>query len=188
MNERGVCLALINWYSVVQRVENGTLSRGEVIPSVCTASIKKFVQAGLDGLPLDRINPFRLISIFPTSQEVIEWRWDLKQLVRHEHPWRLHQWVSSGFDEPKAQKVRGRTFKQAQSHKSAGSIAWLRSLHRSHSPQTGPFSICMHREDAVTVSYTAVSVFGSRARMEHVRGALCNSSEVSHHSLHVARA
>ena len=188
LNEQGISLALINWYSVGQRLKRGTLSRGEVIPSVSTEKAANFIDAGLNDLPLDRINPFRLICAFPASREVIEWRWDLKRLVYQDHQWELRQWVSSGFDEPRAQEVRGGAFQRARHQKSAGSLVWLKRLHRSHLPQEGPFSICMHREDAVTVSYTAVSVFGRRARMEHVRGAPCNNSEFSHHALQVPRA
>src|SRR5213083_21809 len=36
LNDKGVSLALINWYSVAQRVKKDTLSRGGVIPSVST--------------------------------------------------------------------------------------------------------------------------------------------------------
>ena len=36
------------------------------------------------------------------------------------------------------------------------SLAWMRRLHRSHVPAPGPFSICVHREDARTVSYTEI--------------------------------
>ncbi|HSU55078.1 MAG TPA: hypothetical protein VLT36_13555, partial [Candidatus Dormibacteraeota bacterium] len=120
---------------------------------------------------------------FAASRAVTEWGWDLKQLVRREHPWRPHQWVSSGFDELRAQQVRGRTFEKAESQESAGSIDWLRSLHQSHSPRKGPFSTCMHREDAVTVSYTEVGVLANRATMKHVLGAPCSSRQVS--SLHL---
>ena len=106
-------------------------------------------------------------------------------LVLTGRPVKYQQWVSSGFDEPRAQEVRGGAFQRAQRQRSARSLVWLRRLHRSHLPQEGPFSICMHREDAVTVSYTEVSVFGNRARLEHLRGAPCNSSEVSRHYLQV---
>jgi len=39
----------------------------------------------------------------------------------------------------------------------------------------------MHREDAVTVSYTEISVFGNRARMEYVGGAPCSSKASRYH-------
>jgi hypothetical protein len=181
LNSTGVSLALINWYSVGQQAKTDTLSRGGVIPSVITDKAEQSVDAGLNNLPLDRINPFRLIGVFPSSQEVFEWRWDLKQLVRNNHLWRLQQWVSSGFDEPRAQEVRGRAFERAQRQKTAGSLVWLRRLHCSHWPQEGPFSTCMHREDAVTVSYAEVSVLKNRARMWHVRGSPCSSDDLSLH-------
>ena len=181
LNDSGVCLALINWYSVAGRVKRGSLSRGNVILSVGAASTGNFVDAGLKGLPLRRVNPFRLIVVFPASRKIIEWRWDSKRLVREAHRWRLQQWVSSGLDEPRAQQVRGRTFKEVQSQSSVGSLNWLRRLHRSHSPQAGAFSTCMHRQDAATVSYTEVSVLGKAVGMRYIHGAPCSRSKVSSH-------
>src|SRR5258708_6779477 len=73
LNEQGVSLALINWYSVVDRAKTDSLSRGKVIPSVVNSSEWKCMQAGLNELLLERINPFRLICVFPSSQEIVEW-------------------------------------------------------------------------------------------------------------------
>ena len=179
LNDEGVTFALINWYSVTAKVEVNFVSRGVIIPSLTAADSPALASTGLAALSLDRINPFRLICVFPASQEITEWSWDLKELVRQTHRWRLQQWVSSAYDEPRAQQVRGRTFEQARSQKSLGALDWLRRLHRSHSPQEGPFSTCMHREDGATVSYTEVCASRSRARMRHVQGAPCTSFEVS---------
>src|SRR5439155_24540648 len=101
--DRGACLALINWYSVPARVKISPISRGQVIKSAIVCDRSDFVDAALRGLPLAEINPFRLIGVFPMSNEIAEWRWDLKKLVRKHHRWRAQQWISSGFDEPKAQ-------------------------------------------------------------------------------------
>jgi hypothetical protein len=154
VNGHGATLALINWYSITARVGGKAVSRGEVINPMSAASSADFADAALHGLPLNRINPFRLIGVFPVTGEIIEWRWNLKQLVRKNLPWKSQQWISSGFDEPTAQRVRGKSFQRAGRQHSAGSLDWLRRLHRSHSPQTGPFSTCMHRTDAGTVSYS----------------------------------
>ena len=175
LNNRGVSLALINWYSVTARAKDNPISRGMIIPPLCSAETTERVNSGLASLPLHQINPFRLIGVFPGSQEIIEWRWDLNQLIQKCHRWRSQQWISSGFDEPTAQKVRSKTFRQAQAQKSAGTISWLRRLHRSHSPQKGPFSTCMHRDDAVTVSYTELCFTHGRASMRHTRGAPCSN-------------
>ena len=175
-NNTGASLALINWYSATARTRANTISRGKIIPSLCTADTAALVHAGLAAIPLDRINPFRLIGVFPSSKEIIEWRWDLKELIRKDHRWRAQQWISSGFDESAAQKSRNKVFKQAQAQKSVETIGWLRRLHRSHLPLVGPFSTCMHRDDAATVSYTEISVRRGSATMRHICGPPCNGA------------
>ncbi|MFO1512817.1 MAG: NRDE family protein [Verrucomicrobiota bacterium] len=183
VNDHGVTLALINWYSVTDRVGGKTISRGEVVTSVSAAITLDAAEAALQGLPLNRLNPFRLIGVFPETGEIVEWRWNLKRLVRKRHPWKTRQWISSGFDEPTAQRVRGKHFQRAGRQHSTGSLDWLRRLHRSHSPQAGPFSTCMHRADAATVSYTEITVSACRAEMHHHTGAPCQSATCSRHQL-----
>jgi len=176
LNDTGVCLALINWYAVVATGRGPAVSRGVVVHSVSSISSPHLADDALHGLPLCQINPFRLIGVFPGTHEIAEWRWDLKRLIRKNHRWRAQQWASSGFDEPAAQRVRARTFREACRQMSAGSLNWLRRLHRSHSPQSGPFSTCMHRADAATVSYTEVSVSQRKAVMHYHAGATCQRS------------
>ena len=175
VNDHGATLALINWYSITARVGGKAVSRGEVINSMSAPISPEVAAAALDGLPLNRINPFRLIGIYPAAGEIVEWRWNLKQLVRKNHRWKSQQLISSGFDERTAQRVRGKTFQRAERQYSAGSLDWLRRLHRSHSPQAGPFSTCMHRADAATVSYTEVAVSSRDATMRYHAGAPCKA-------------
>jgi len=179
VNDHGATLALINWYSITAEVGGKAVSRGEVVNAVSAATSPDSTDDAIAGLPLSRMNPFRLIGVFPMTGELTEWRWDLKKLARKNHRWKSQQWISSGFDEPGAQRVRGRTYRHAQKQKSAGSVEWLRRLHRSHLPQTGPFSTCMHRKDAATVSYTEVVVSDRHARMGYCDAAPCQSHSVS---------
>ena len=174
VNYSGVSFALINWYSIRTRVEVKSVSRGEVVKAVSFRNTAVRAYEKLELLPLKHINPFRLIGIFPETKEISEWRWDLTRLSLKKHPWQLQQWISSGFDEPQAQKIRGRAFQAAARQSSAGSLDWLRRLHRSHLPTTGPFSTCMHREDAATVSYTETSVFSRKTTMRYFDGSPCH--------------
>jgi len=176
-NNSGATVALINWYSIAARVQCNAISRGEVVNAVSTAGSPDVADVAFGELALNRINPFRLIGIYPASGEVMEWRWDLKRLVRKSHPWKTQQWISSGFDELAAQHVRGKIFRLARRQHSAASLVWLRRLHRSHAPQAGPFSTCMHRIDAATVSYTEVSVSSTRTKMLFHAGPPCKPSE-----------
>lgn len=173
LNDTGACLALINWYSVPAKVSDIAISRGEVVKSALTAGFSHEVDAILAGLPLARMNPFRLIGVFPHIGEVIEWRWSLQELERRGHHWRLGTWISSGFDEPGAQQTRGKTFSEALRQTSTGRTDWLRRLHRSHSPERGAYSTCVHRPDAATVSYTEVTVTNRTGTVRYAPGAPC---------------
>lgn len=176
LNDAGVTFALINWYSISARGGKNSVSRGKVVQAVsATASIKEAATA-LARLPLRRINPFRLIAVFPATREVVEWRWNLKTLGRASCPWKAQQWISSGYDEAEAQRIRGAVFRAAQSQKSFSSMEWLRRLHRSHAPGRGPFSTCMHREDAATVSYSEVTVTSRAVVMQHIVAAPCEEN------------
>lgn len=179
VNDCGTTFSLINWYAIPITVCGPAVSRGHVVNSVSPTASPDVAHSRLSGLPLGRINPFRLVGIFLATREIVEWRWNLKQLVRKNHHWKSQQWVSSGFDEPTAQRVRGETFRRATQQHSAGDPDWLRRLHRSHSPQAGPFSTCMHRADAATVSYTEVAVSAHRATMRFHAGAPCRNCECS---------
>ena len=174
VNDLGVTLALINWYAITARATGKAVSRGEVVNATSAATTPDFADAALAKLPLDQINPFRLIGIFPATKIVVEWRWNLNELVRKIHPWKTQQWISSGFDEPGAQRVRSRTFQNVQTQRTAGTIDWLRRLHRSHEPEPGPYSTCMHRADAATVSYAEIAVSEQRATVRYQAGAPCN--------------
>jgi len=179
LNDTGATLALINWYSVTAGVNQDAISRGEVVKAASAAGGKTDVGSALAKLPLAKINPFRLIGVFPVMGGIFEWRWDLKKLVCITHPWKSQQWISSGFDERKAQRIRGAAFRLALAQSSAGSLGWLRRLHRSHAPECGPFSTCMHRSDAATVSCTEIEYTPRHATMRHHRGAPCRARKHS---------
>jgi hypothetical protein len=173
VNDTGVTLALINWYSITSHVTGQATSRGEVVKLALSSDSPALVNTMLKELPLARVNPFRLIGVFPSDKAVVEWRWNLQHLERRDHRWRTNTWISSGFDEPGAQQTRGKTFGEALRQTSAGSTDWLRRLHRSHSPECGPYSHCMHRTDAATVSYTEVTVTHRLVTMRHAPGTPC---------------
>jgi len=177
LNDSRVCFALINWYSVQTRVKESAVSRGEVVNSISSCISIGEAQERLRRLPLTRVNPFRLIGIFPDDREVIEWSWDLSQLLWKEHPWEIRQWISSGYHEPTAQVTRSAAFRKAQLDDSAGTLDWLFGLHRSHDPERGPFSTCMHRPDAATVSYTEIDASTDRSSMRYLSGSPCMNSQ-----------
>jgi hypothetical protein len=183
LHDCGVAFALINWYSVPARVGRNPVSRGVVVNAVNAANSPGEAAEALARLPLRQINPFRLIGVFLQTREIFEWRWNLNELECRKQLWRARQFISSGFDEPRAQRLRHRTFLMAQRQRSSGRLDWLRRLHRSHRPQCGPFAICMHRPDAATVSYTEVAVGPRAGVLRYWAGAPCGHAKFYSQSL-----
>jgi Transport and Golgi organisation 2 len=186
LNDAGATFALINWYAIARRVEAGAVSRGEVVRRVRPAETLARARAQLELLPLERLNPFRLIGVFPGERLVREWQWNLETFTEVAHRWADGIWISSGFDEATAQAVREKTFRRARQQVSAGSLDWLSRLHRSHGPESGPFSICMHRADAASVSYTEVCVRGKHGVMRYHAGTPCSAPPISIHQVELA--
>lgn len=173
LNDLGVCFALINWYAMVTNGPAKPVSRGNIIPSVIQASSIGDAERLLARVQLKRIKPFRLIGVFGNTRQIVEWRWDGDRLLARKHGWGRRQWISSGFDEPQAQRVRSRIFRSALNLSKVGSLQWLRRLHGSHRPENGPFATCMHRADAATVSYTEVVATPRQSVLRYHDGSLC---------------
>jgi hypothetical protein len=163
--------------SGAQRVEwkpkSDTLSRGLVVKALAGKSTADEIATAVKKLPVRKLRPFRLIAIVLDEKRVIEWRWDLRRLAVHNHEWQRQHWFSSGYDENRAEVERQRVCEHATDRGSTASLMWLRRLHSSHAPKRGPFSICMHRRDATTVSYSEVAVGPQSAVMRYKNGAPC---------------
>ena len=176
LNDSGLCLALINWYAVPARPESQAISRGIVVKTALTARNIDESHAALSMLPLNRMPPFRVIAIAFQERAVTEFRWDQNALLPKRKDWIANHWFSSGLNEPIAQAKRAEVCLQEWKRPNAGGLLWLRELHKSHLPEPGAFSICMHREDAGTVSYTEIVIEDLLGVMRYHPGPLCNGS------------
>jgi hypothetical protein len=187
-NNAGVCLALINWHRIEREPTRDIISRGQVVKELAGNSSADEIANGVMKLPLRKLRPFRLIAIAPRERRVIEWRWNLQRLVTRNHEWRRRHWFSSGFDERRAEAERQRVCDGAKPQNLVERLNWLRQLHRSHAPKRGPFSICMHRSHAATVSYTEVTVSKQRAAMRYKSGPACANGAKVTRTISLARS
>ncbi|MBL9174883.1 MAG: NRDE family protein [Verrucomicrobiales bacterium] len=183
VSDAGVAFALINWYSIASRAHPPTVSRGGVVSSLCGCLQPGEMAARLAELELARMNPFRVMGFFPARRQVFQWRWDRRVLAGEPHAWAPAQWLSSGHDEAGVQRTRGADFDRRSMELDAGTVPWIRRLHASHDPGRGPYSTCMHRSDAETVSYTEIEVDDSRSVMRHRTGPPCQGRWLSEESV-----
>jgi len=185
-NSRGHLFALLNWYSVgTEKLGEKRRSRGEIIPDVLLASDAESANHRLESANFGGIFPFRLLGMFPKERLVREWRWEGNTLSTKFHDWARQHWFSSSRSDQNAEEQRGKTCEQTWRAESSDPVSWLRSLHASHNPEPGPFSICVHREDAATVSYTEVRYYPGELRMNYQPGHPCNAAPMQVLSLNL---
>lgn len=170
-NDAGLTLALVNWYAKPQRDRALCVSRGIIIPHLLAAEDLADAAAMFTDLPLPQINPFRLIAASMKERQVREWRWDGMVLTCQRFGWKRRHWFSSGYDEALTNKKRASVVRGAV--KSSLTPAGLRKLHQSHLPERGPFSVCMHRTEAKTVSYTEIMATKTSVAMRYAVGSPC---------------
>jgi len=171
VNDAGLCLALINWHRIKKEPLGKIVSRGQVIPRLIGAAGSVQLERELRAIPLQNVRPFRLIAVVSSEHALLEFGWNLRALRVSKQPWQTHHWFSSGFDERQAEIMRHVVCNRAQPR----TLMDLRTLHRSHLPRRGPFSICMHRPDAKSVSYAEVSVSTRSVVMRYAGGSPCAS-------------
>lgn len=173
-NSLGNLLALLNWNEIdVAALGEKCRTRGSVIPELIVEENSSSTDARLARLSLDGVFPFRLCGAFLNERQLIEWRWDGSRIHRIESPWARKHWFSSSLSDTSAAENRGRNCRAASFHPTVGTTSWLRSLHRSHEPKPGPYSVCVHRHDAATVSYTEVECYPPRVSMSYLSGNPC---------------
>ena len=175
INGKGISIALINWYSRPQLQGIPAFSRGSIIPGLLSLHTPDEMDRSLFSLPLARLNPFRLFIMGRESDHVREYRSERSGVIREDHAWKSSHWFSSGHDEVSANEKRGKVCRKASEDTDSRTLAWLKRLHASHDPEAGADSICMHRDDAVTVSMTLLEVSKNIASMHYHDGAPCDA-------------
>jgi Transport and Golgi organisation 2 len=178
-NECGITLALLNWNDIAPpgKVVK-TRSRGRVIPALIDSRSLWDLHAVFSVSNFTGMLPFRLVGVFPSEREIWEWRWDSTQLEFQVHFWESRHWFSSSLSDKRAETLRGTACRNAEHESDAGSVPWLRRLHASHAGGRGPFSLCVHREDVKTLSYSEVMVTPGTVQMSHVRSSPCTMGRI----------
>ncbi len=190
VTREGVVFALLNNYAETaeilahRRVVGGNsqiwLSRGLVITMLlqelsanetdrsCSHAgqfLDDLLQEYVEQLPLYSFLPFTLVCIRP-GEVARACHWDGLQL-QFENV--VSPLVSSGVLLPQVKQSRLHYYPRINQTCDA-----LRQFHRSHCPEPSALSVCMHRQDAQTVSLTHIHV-GKDIRFSYLAGAPCQS-------------
>ena len=172
-NDRGLVAGLLNHYAAdTGPTPPANASRGAIIPGLIDAATPAEAADRLPPAEAARQRPFLLI------------------LLHHAHPGVRLTWDGVALARESLDPARGflttSSFRTAEvvpsRHAVAAQTTWdaasLDQLHASHLPERGPFSICMHRPDARTVSFTRIHSGPDEVRLDYHADAPCRPAPV----------
>jgi hypothetical protein len=199
-NDQGVTLAILNrWHESPMRADGEWISRGLLVTSLLTETTKDRVERRLLGEPLGLYQPFTLAA-FELGRGARLFAWNGKELSLSQVVETGLVLTSSGFDQEQATRDRGDLFRRWHEFvppirsRAAGEGSAdpppeaFEAIHASHIPEKGPLSICMHRPEAGTVSFTRIDVGPETIDVAYVPGPPGETAERIRRSMPRGRA
>jgi len=179
VNETGLSVSLLNRYedSPIDPA-GGTVSRGLLVKGLLSSPSLDELARRLGGEDLGRYQPFTLCAAAPDLPLAI-YDWTGERLLASAHPAAGLVRTSSGADQREAELIRARVWSELAPSGAAIAAETLADFHRSHRPEKGPFSVCMHRVEARTQSLTTVTVSGLAVELGYFAGPPCQEPPFS---------
>jgi hypothetical protein len=180
-NEYGLTLALLNRYRVPgYQPPTEPQSRGLLILTLIGYGRAAEALTALEESDLGPVQPFSLVAL-EAGQPARLAAWDGEALttLTHRSPGLIL--TSSSVSEPEVALARRAAFGTLKRVTPEA----LATLHLSHIPERGRCSICMHRDDAETQSFTAITVTPEEIQLVHTPDAPCRGIALP--TLHLAR-
>jgi len=169
-NELGVTLALHNAYTApeagLREPPGGYTSRGLLVARLADAAGIEEVRGRLGDLALGSFRGF-LLTVFAADGTANLVRWTGTALDFAERDALRMPLVSSSFDTDEVRVRRVELFRRLMLESNAGLVERHLAYHASHLPARGAYSPCMHRPDAMTVSFSWVRVTADRVEYRY---------------------
>ena len=172
-SSNGLLLALLNRTDEGAAPRTGAVSRGAIIPALVTAPTLAVAGELLGKLDLAATAPFRLFGRDRTASAPCCWGWNGVALERVELDPDSGLLCSSGLGDARVTAARTPLWERLRARGPLDPEA-LAAFHRSHEPARSADSVCMHRDDARTVSHSAIRIeAGGDVEFLYVDGPPC---------------
>ena len=163
------------------------MSRGMLVLELAHLPGPRAVALTLAKKRLASYRPFTLTSLMTDEPPwLFEWNGRMLEWARVAAPGLVR--ASSGSDQAEAERERGRLFREAAARPGGLTPEILWALHRSHLPERGPISICMHRDEAATVSASLITASLKHMSFRYLGRSPCESTAPTEFSLERAFA
>jgi len=190
VTESGFCLCILNYYQG-ETPTGELISRGLLVKTLLEISAEDAIYDYLDERDWKQYAPFTLVLFFPNTKEPTALCWDGIYRDGDGHalkPVAIHSpYTSSGVDFPAVSQARQTAYKESfnllENDNISSNSTKLKSFHASHIPEKSKYSVCMHRSDASTVSFSRIEITSDLIEFEYADGAPCQVSEFNMTSL-----
>lgn len=170
VNQFGLSFCLLNHYEKEQLIPHTDwLSRGEIIRSLANSSVLENIEAQFDALNLTKYKPFRLFIIDAQGHSYF-YTWDGSVSTMEKDI--VTPRSSSSFEPEKVRKTRKLLFKKLDLNESTSRNSYC-DFHTSHAPEKSAHSVCMHRDNANTVSFSHIIVSKACVSFAYADGQPC---------------
>ena len=157
VNEFGIILCLLNYHPKNYFPEKSSRyeTRGEILHKIADVKSIADFKNSLTKINPHSYRPFSLLLISHMQNICVTWTPSNNQLEYNENI--QLPYSSSSFQTKNVISSRKKLFLALADEKEINSDFFF-NYHKSHIPEKGPFSVCMHREDAKTVSFSHIIV------------------------------
>jgi hypothetical protein len=177
VNEHGLTVGLQNYYGESDAPEPAEpVSRGHLVIGLMDCASADEVISRLRDLRRARYRPFLVVALDRGAPAAgVVWTGAELRPFASRPPDRPV--TTSSFDTAAVLRSRRALFHRMRHERGEPTPEWLGDYHRSHVPERGPYSVCMHREDARTVSFSRVRVEGREAEFRYLPVSPCRAAE-----------
>ena len=171
-NETGVVICLLNG-PLSPDGRTGTRSRGLLVEDLSDARSVAEVRTRLAGSALADYSAFTLLALEPGLPACVS-RWSGSTLVVDPAASPSSLLTSSSFDPDAVVASRTAVHREFLRTSRGRDGETLDRFHRDHSPERSHRSVCMHRDDASTVSFTRIAVCRDAVLVHYEDGPACS--------------
>lgn len=171
VNESGLTLCLLNRYGDEQVHANYT-SRGLLLTELLDCSRGGAVRTRVEATKLGKFQPFTL-AVLTLDEPALQIDWTGTDCLVQLDAEAQMPLVSTSLREPSISEQRKAHLRSMVAAAGSLDAALLDQFHRSHAPERGPYSVCMHREEAATVSLSIVTVTREQVEFAYHAGTPC---------------
>lgn len=180
VNAQGLTVCLLNHFAAdaARPAEDildprAFVSRGRLVVDLMDSRSVDQVAEQLEPDALrGRYRPFDLVALDPGGA-IARLTWDGERLACSEAEQVRPPIASSGFQPVEVAAVRALTYTQLVP--ATATENQIEAFHRSHLPERGAYSVCMHRPEARTVSLSHIRVETDQVHFRYGDGPACRT-------------